>query len=64
MRDRRETLFSDTYDRLVECCENMTFPLETVCSAAGTEYECLRREQLIGLCAKIAAEFGREVGST
>lgn len=59
MKDRRETLFSETYERLRECWENMTFPLETVCSVAGAEYECLRREQLIQLCVKIAAEYGR-----
>lgn len=58
MKDYRETLFSDTYQQLVSCYENMTFPLETVCTAAGTNYEYLRKRQLIAVCVKIAAEYG------
>jgi hypothetical protein len=57
---KEEQMFSRTLDELKYCYERMNFPLETVCSSAGLEYESLRRTQLIGLCLKIASEYGAE----
>ena len=54
-------MFSATLSDLQNCYEKMNFNLESVCSDAGLEYEHLRRAQLIQLCVKIAAEYGREV---
>ena len=59
-RRKEERMFSETYDELRYVYERMNFRLEAVCSSAGGEYEELRRAQLIGLCVKIAAEFGGE----
>jgi hypothetical protein len=61
MRHKTESMFSNTLAELRYCYENMDFPLETVCSSAGLERENHRRTQLIQLCVKIAAEYGREV---
>jgi hypothetical protein len=55
-----EVMFSNTLHDLRHCYENMDFPLVTVCSSVGVEYESLRRAQLIALCVKIAEEYGGE----
>jgi len=60
MTRREERMFSEAYEALRYCYERMNFPLETVCSPAGVEYEDLRRAQLIALCVKIAEEYGGE----
>jgi len=54
-------MFSETLTELLYCYRRMDFPLQTVCSPAGTEHESLRRTQLIQLCVKIAKEYGSEV---
>jgi hypothetical protein len=56
-----ERMFSETFHELRNCYDNIDFPLQTVCSEAGLEYEQQRRTQLIRLCVKIAAEYGAEV---
>jgi len=61
MKRKEENMFSETLTELLYCYQRMNFPLQTVCSPAGTEYESLRRTQLIQLCAKIAKEYGAEV---
>jgi len=60
VRRQEEQMFSDAHEALRYVYERMRFPLETVCSPAGVEYEELRRAQLIGLCVRIAAEYGGE----
>lgn len=62
MKRKEEEMFSNTLHELRFCYEHMDFPLQTVCSEAGFEYERHRRHQLIALCVKIAEEYGRESG--
>lgn len=63
MKRKEEEMFSETLEELRYCYDRMNFPLFTVCSPAGVEYESARRAQLIKLCVKIAAEYGHELES-